>query len=166
MVKAVREAKVNSSWLEPNAAWEEAVRAFVAVLLDPDGLNRFSKSFAPLAARIAQLGAVNSSCADRPSSSLVLECRTFTRGLNCGISASSIRTIAVPWISHSAGRCLETITDASPRELLEHWRDGRIKMFIIQRLLALRGEEPALLRTLPTLAFTRRRPFAEHVIFV
>ena len=34
MVKALREAKVNSSWLYPNLKYEEAVKKFIATLLD------------------------------------------------------------------------------------------------------------------------------------
>ena len=60
MEKALREAKVNSSWLEPNAAWDEAVREFTGAVLAPGGRNRFPQSIAPLAERIAQLGALNS----------------------------------------------------------------------------------------------------------
>ncbi|HZJ16967.1 MAG TPA: malto-oligosyltrehalose synthase [Chthoniobacteraceae bacterium] len=163
MVKAVREAKVNSSWLEPNAAWEEAVRAFVAVLLDPDGLNRFSKSFAPLAARIAQLGAVNSlaqtvlklTCPGVPDIYQGTELWDFSL-----VDPDNRRPVDFTL----RRQCLETITDASPRELLEHWRDGRIKMFIIQRLLALRGEEPALFANASYAGLHAQGPFAEHVI--
>ena len=44
MEKAVREAKVNSSWLEPNAAWDEAVREFVGALLTSNERNRFPRT--------------------------------------------------------------------------------------------------------------------------
>ncbi len=60
MVKALHEAKVNSSWLEPNAAWDDAVRAFVAVILADGGRNRFPQSLAQFAERVAPRGAVNS----------------------------------------------------------------------------------------------------------
>jgi (1->4)-alpha-D-glucan 1-alpha-D-glucosylmutase len=61
-------------------------------------------------------------------------------------------------------QCLETIADASPRELLEHWRDGRIKMFIIQRLLALRREQPALFASGSYTGLHAHGSFADHVI--
>src|SRR6185312_4549534 len=35
MVKSVREAKVHTTWAAPNAAYEDAVRSFVADALDP-----------------------------------------------------------------------------------------------------------------------------------
>ena len=44
-------------------------------------------------------------------------------------------------------RQFESAASSAPAELLENWRDGRIKMFIIHRLLALRREHPGLFAT-------------------
>ncbi|RYD81324.1 MAG: malto-oligosyltrehalose synthase [Verrucomicrobiaceae bacterium] len=51
MEKAIREAKVNSSWIEPNHAWDAAVREFVAKILKR---KRFLRSFEPMADQVAQ----------------------------------------------------------------------------------------------------------------
>ncbi|HEY6007531.1 MAG TPA: malto-oligosyltrehalose synthase, partial [Geobacteraceae bacterium] len=51
MVKAAREAKVNSSWINPNAAYEEALSAFIDVILSDHG---FLKKFRPLQDMIAR----------------------------------------------------------------------------------------------------------------
>ncbi len=34
MTKAIKEAKMNSSWIQPNEAWDDAVRDFIAAILD------------------------------------------------------------------------------------------------------------------------------------
>ena len=60
MVKALHEAKVNSSWIEPHEAWDNAVREFVAAILGSGPRNRFLATFEPFAGRLALLGAVNS----------------------------------------------------------------------------------------------------------
>ena len=60
MIKALREAKRHSSWLNPNPAWEEAVGHFVRQLLHPVRGARFLEDFRPLAARVAQSGMWNS----------------------------------------------------------------------------------------------------------
>jgi (1->4)-alpha-D-glucan 1-alpha-D-glucosylmutase len=60
MTKALREAKRHSSWLNPNAAWEEAVGRFVREVLHPVRSARFLEDFRPLAARVAQSGMWNS----------------------------------------------------------------------------------------------------------
>jgi (1->4)-alpha-D-glucan 1-alpha-D-glucosylmutase len=51
--KALREAKRNTSWLEPNEAWESAVKAFARSLYDH---RPFLDSFEPFADRVAALG--------------------------------------------------------------------------------------------------------------
>src|SRR6202012_4208042 len=59
MLKAIKEAKVNTSWIQPNEEWEKAVQGFVTKILH-SGPNRFLKDFQPMADRIAQAGLVNS----------------------------------------------------------------------------------------------------------
>ena len=46
-VKAVREAKVHTAWLKPDAAYEEAFIHFIDRVLDPFEENRFLKDFVP-----------------------------------------------------------------------------------------------------------------------
>ena len=59
MVKAIREAKVNTSWLNPNTNYDEAVRAFVAAILEDTPGNRFLADFRSLHATVAHFGAFN-----------------------------------------------------------------------------------------------------------
>ena len=57
MIKAVKEAKLHTSWLTPNQGYETAVTTFVeAVLTDP----RFLESFLLFQSRVAVSGMVNS----------------------------------------------------------------------------------------------------------
>jgi (1->4)-alpha-D-glucan 1-alpha-D-glucosylmutase len=51
--KAMREAKRNTSWVDQNAAWEDAVKEFARGLYDHEP---FLESFEPFAARVAQDG--------------------------------------------------------------------------------------------------------------
>ena len=51
--KAMREAKTNTNWLEPNTQWEGQLKAFALSLYDHES---FRASFDPFAERIAQLG--------------------------------------------------------------------------------------------------------------
>jgi (1->4)-alpha-D-glucan 1-alpha-D-glucosylmutase len=57
--KALREAKVNVSWINPRPEYDEAVRRFIAALLDASGPNEFLDDFRPFQARIAELGIYN-----------------------------------------------------------------------------------------------------------
>src|SRR3712207_1670028 len=60
MQKALKEAKINTSWINPNEAWDEAVRQFVARILDDSPNNAFLQDFRPFAEIVARYGVFNS----------------------------------------------------------------------------------------------------------
>ncbi len=60
MAKALHEAKINTSWIQPNEEWDAAMRDFVAKILDSSPRNKFLPAFLPVAQEIARLGAINS----------------------------------------------------------------------------------------------------------
>jgi (1->4)-alpha-D-glucan 1-alpha-D-glucosylmutase len=60
MLKAVREAKVHTSWIAPNAEYEGAVSAFVRALLAPERRNLFLKDLRAHAKTFAWFGMLNS----------------------------------------------------------------------------------------------------------
>src|SRR5688500_1728115 len=60
MLKAVREAKLHTSWLTPNQAYEEALQVFVTRVLDPRPDNRFLPAVARLLRRVSAIGMLNS----------------------------------------------------------------------------------------------------------
>jgi (1->4)-alpha-D-glucan 1-alpha-D-glucosylmutase len=60
MIKAVREAKVHSSWINVNAAYEQAVSGFVQALLGRLQSNLFLEDFQALQRLVAWLGRLNS----------------------------------------------------------------------------------------------------------
>ncbi len=59
-LKAVREAKIHTNWLTPNEAYESAICSFIDRILAPDQSRRFLESFIPFQKRIAQYGIWNS----------------------------------------------------------------------------------------------------------
>ena len=60
MEKAVHEAKVHTSWINPNAEYDEAVKQFVANILEPTSDNAFLEDFRQFQAPIARAGIWNS----------------------------------------------------------------------------------------------------------
>jgi (1->4)-alpha-D-glucan 1-alpha-D-glucosylmutase len=61
MQKATKEAKQNTSWVNPNKAYDEAIRRFVsAALADPLDGNPFLAAFRPFGRRVAFFGRLNS----------------------------------------------------------------------------------------------------------
>src|SRR6185312_16019701 len=60
MLKAVKEAKVNTSWTETNADYEKALRQFIERALDSGSENLFLGDFQRFAQRVAFFGRLNS----------------------------------------------------------------------------------------------------------
>ncbi|OQW31054.1 MAG: hypothetical protein A4E19_20595 [Nitrospira sp. SG-bin1] len=60
MEKAVHEAKVHTSWINPNREYDEGVRRFVQAILDGSRTNKFLDDFLPFQKRIARAGLINS----------------------------------------------------------------------------------------------------------
>ncbi|TPQ33437.1 malto-oligosyltrehalose synthase [Bradyrhizobium guangdongense] len=59
-LKAAREGKEETSWLNPHAAYETGVNDFIAKILDPAVSGEFLGLLQTLAERLARLGALNS----------------------------------------------------------------------------------------------------------
>jgi (1->4)-alpha-D-glucan 1-alpha-D-glucosylmutase len=60
MLKAIREAKAHTSWTNPNAGYEAAMRQFVESLLADSEHNSFLEDFKPFQDRVAFFGRFNS----------------------------------------------------------------------------------------------------------
>lgn len=60
MEKALREAKLHSSWVRPNTAYESAVRHFVTAIIEPGPGNRFLEQFRVFHRPIEHVGISNS----------------------------------------------------------------------------------------------------------
>jgi (1->4)-alpha-D-glucan 1-alpha-D-glucosylmutase len=60
MRKALREAKINSSWINPNAPYENAVETFIRAVLAPSPENAFLPEFKAFAETIQAAGMWNS----------------------------------------------------------------------------------------------------------
>jgi (1->4)-alpha-D-glucan 1-alpha-D-glucosylmutase len=143
MIKALHEAKVNSSWLEPNEAWDGAVRDFVAAILSEARGNRFPASLSAIATRVAEAGAINS------LTQTVL--KVTSPGVPDFYQGSELWDFSLvdpdnrrPVNYALREERIQSLDHAEPRELLEHWRDGRLKMFLIQRLLHFRRQHPGV----------------------
>ena len=59
-LKAAREGKQETSWLNPHAAYETGVKSFIERILDPSLSGEFLNSLQTLAQRLSLLGALNS----------------------------------------------------------------------------------------------------------
>ena len=137
MAKALHEAKVNTSWIQPNEAWDMAMHDFVAKILDPSPRNKFLPFFLPMAREIARLGAINSLTQTllKLTSPGVPDIYQGNEIWNYSLVDPDNRR---PVDYKRRRAMLESLSKAKPQELMENWTDGRIKLFLIQRALNFR----------------------------
>jgi len=139
MTKAIKEAKVNSSWIQPNENWDAAVGEFIAAILGTGKRNTFPELFGSLADQIAQLGAINSL-----SQTLI---KLTVPGVPDIYQGNEIWNLSLvdpdnrrPVDYEKRRQALAESAEASADDLLNHWRDGRIKLFLTHKLLRYRRE--------------------------
>ena len=144
MLKAIKEAKVNSSWIQPNEDWEDAVKQFIAGTLAPN--HGFRSKFEPAAAKIAWHGVLNS---------LTQTILKFTvPGVPDVYQGTELWDFSLvdpdnrrPVDFTLRKQVLEEVQTENADTLFKTWQDGRIKMLITSRLLHLRRIAPALFET-------------------
>jgi (1->4)-alpha-D-glucan 1-alpha-D-glucosylmutase len=141
MTKAMREAKRTTGWLEPNEAHEAAVERFVRATLGPR--TRFRRDVAAFAGRIAWHGALNS------LAQLVL--KLTSPGVPDVYQGTELWDLSLvdpdnrrPVDFDARDAMLSDALDAGPGDLLASWRDGRVKLSVLKRLLGFRRDHPRL----------------------
>src|SRR5262249_33809521 len=148
MIKALREAKVHTSWLSPDEEYERAVTEFVRAILDRRRPGAFMQTFVPFQARVAEAGIYNS------LGQLVIKITApgvpdFYQGTelwdltlvdpdNRHPVDYAARRDALGALTRCAGS--EGCAPRLAAQLVESRRDGRIKMYVMNRGLAARGE--------------------------
>jgi len=160
MAKALHEAKINTSWIQPNEEWDAATHDFVAKILVPSSRNRFLPAFVPVAKEIARLGAVNSLT------------QTLLKLTSPGVpdiyQGNEIWDYSLvdpdnrrPVDYNRRREMLRSLATANPPDLLRDWPDGQIKMFLTQRVLQFRREHVELFQNGEYLPVTPSGAFAE-----
>ena len=145
MTKALKEAKLNTSWIQPNENWDDAMQEFVGRILEPGPRNKFLPFFLPVVAEIACLGAINSlaQTAIKLTAPGVPDIYQGTEIWDDSLVDPDNRR---PIDYGRRREMLAQIEKVSAKELMQCWPNGRIKMCLTQRLLHLRRENPELFR--------------------
>jgi (1->4)-alpha-D-glucan 1-alpha-D-glucosylmutase len=186
MAKATREAKVHTSWINPNETYDAAIRQFVAAILDPKRSAAFLTDFVRLEQTVARGGAINSlgqtllkltspgvpdiyqgndlwdlSLVD-PDNRRPVDYRLRQRTLGTLQRALSSGSHGAP-ASPNANYPTPT-TQRLARRLVDGWTDGRIKQYVTWRALGLRREHADLFRCGAYLPLTPTGPREEHLL--
>jgi (1->4)-alpha-D-glucan 1-alpha-D-glucosylmutase len=150
MVKAAREAKAHTRWIRPDIQRERLLTGFVQEILRPAVNNRFLRDFLRFERQVAFLGALNS------LSQLVLKiCCPGVPDFYQGSELWDLRLVDPDNrrpvdFSHRerllnlTRREQKTHPSAHARELLDHWQDGRVKLYVILLSLHFRSGNPHL----------------------
>jgi (1->4)-alpha-D-glucan 1-alpha-D-glucosylmutase len=149
MRKAIREAKVRSSWINPSAAYDDAMTGFVSRVLTGPRSHLFLELFLPFVGRVSALGAVNS------LSQLVLKLASpgvadFYQGAELWdlalVDPDNRRPVDYRARQGALADLDEVLGDRVPpaqraeglHDLLAGWPDGRIKLYVTAQGLRLR----------------------------
>jgi (1->4)-alpha-D-glucan 1-alpha-D-glucosylmutase len=138
-LKAAREGKRETSWLNPNGAYEAGLRTFIERILDPAASSEFLASLGTLAQRIALLGALNS------ISQVTLKATMpgvpdFYQGTEFWDLSLVDPDNRRPVDFAERGKVLASMATPDWHHLVQNWSDGHVKLAWTRHLLKLRTE--------------------------
>ena len=137
--KALREAKLNSSWAAPDEDYEAACESFLKAALNPDRSAAFLGDLYGFVEEIAPAGALNGlvqallRCTAPGMADLYQGCEFWDFSLVDPDNRRPVDYVA---------RCAALGQPGSAGEQLAGWRDGRVKQRLIADLLYLRRRWP------------------------
>ena len=139
-IKAAREAKIATSWIDQDERYEDAIRSFVRNALES---SRFSRDVDRFVREIAFFGMLNSL-----SQVLLKVCSPGIPDVYQGSESWNL-SLVDPDNRRSVDfsgldRRLRDLQDADPAKLVRRWQDGNAKLFVTARALAFRRENPEL----------------------
>jgi (1->4)-alpha-D-glucan 1-alpha-D-glucosylmutase len=152
MLKAIREAKINSSWVSPNALYEDALAKFIDAMMIPIH-NPFIKDFEVFQKRVSYFGMFNSL-----SQTLL---KITSPGVPDFYQGTEIWDFSLvdpdnrrPVDFHIRRDMLEALKKKTAtkgldllgfnRELIQKWSDGSIKLYVTFKSLSYRNQNPKL----------------------
>jgi len=169
MLKAIREAKENTSWINRNEGYENAVSSFVNALLTPGAKNRFLDDFLPFQRRIARMGLWNGL-----SQTLL---KLTSPGVPDIYQGNEVWDLSLvdpdnrrPVDYNRRAEAFESLRRRGTPDpafidhLLRTPEDGRLKLYLIWKTLCLRKQMQALFRQGEYLPLVVHGEKAEHVV--
>jgi len=170
LIKALREAKIHSRWIEPREDYEQAVLAFAEAVLEDRPDNAFLVDFLEFQASLAYYGALN-------SLTQVL-IKTTAPGIPDFYQGTEIWDFSLvdpdnrrPVDFAKRQRLLQRLRRQEVQDhpgflnhLVAHWRDGRLKLFLTSKALQVRQQCRELFRQGDYLPLRVIGPRARHVV--
>jgi (1->4)-alpha-D-glucan 1-alpha-D-glucosylmutase len=172
MQKAMHEAKVHTSWINPNPKFDQAIRQFVAKVLDAKNA-RFLDDFRAFQGSVSHYGMLNSlsqvllkvALPGVPDIYQGTELWDFSL-----VDPDNRRPVDYTLRCRLLGELRRQLAEADPwarkqlvRGLAEDWQDGRVKLLVLSEALRCRQEYPELFAAGEYLPAEVRGEFADHV---
>ena len=164
MLKAIREAKENTSWINRNSDYENAMSSFVKALLNPGVKNRFLADFLPFQRQVARAGMWNSlsqallklTCPGMPDIYQGNEIWDFSL-----VDPDNRRPVDYA----RRRRMFDDIRNHSSQleQLLANPENGMVKLYLIWRSLCFRQGNPAPFQAGEYIPLTTEGEKADHV---
>ncbi|MDO9225290.1 MAG: 4-alpha-glucanotransferase [Pseudomonadota bacterium] len=155
MIKALREAKEHSSWVQVNGEYEGAVSGFIQALLAPGEKNLFLADFVEMVRTISHHGLINAlaqtliKITSPGVPDIYQGCELWQFNL---VDPDNRRPVDFEQRRHLLAET-KALVEAPPeqwpdrlRPLLDDMRDGRIKLYTLWQTLALRQQWPEVFR--------------------
>jgi (1->4)-alpha-D-glucan 1-alpha-D-glucosylmutase len=150
MDKALKEAKLHTSWINPNLGHDQAVKDFIAAILEPASDNPFLASFLEFIAPVARAGMYNSL-----SQSLIKIASPGVPDFYQGSESWDFSLVdpdnrrPIDFARRRADLAALDEADRANsgglvRDLLRQPEDGRIKLYVTSRGLRYRRSNPGL----------------------
>ncbi|HEY2444107.1 MAG TPA: malto-oligosyltrehalose synthase [Rhizomicrobium sp.] len=139
LTKSLRESRLRTSWTEIDHAFERANREFVEAILNPQRAREFMESLCRFVGLVAVPGAANGlvqaavRCAAPGMPDMYQGCEYWDISLVDPDNRAPV---------DFAARERTLNDDEQIEALLSSWRDGRIKQWLIAKILRYRAEEP------------------------
>ncbi len=145
MLKALKEAKVHTSWVDPDPTYEEAAMIFIDAILSRNAENQFLQDFIPFQKMVSDYGLYNSlsqvlvkvTSPGVPDFYQGTETWQFTL-----VDPDNRRSVDFAGLAHMLADLSRLEKEMDPvalaRELTLNKEDGRVKLFVTSRALAFR----------------------------
>ena len=172
IIKALREAKVNTSWINPNADYEDSVTSFIDTILTISADNKFLEEFEPFQKTLSYFGMLNSlaqtllkiTCPGVPDFYQGTEIWDFSlvdpdnrRPVDFGRRRRMLTSLPDSIAKHEAGP-KEVL-----KELLEKWEDGSVKLYVSLKALTYRGDNHILFMEGAYIPLAAEGEFNDHI---
>lgn len=170
MLKAVREAKEKTSWARQNEEYESALADFVKAIIKS---SEFRDDFLPFQGKVSHFGMLNSLAQTllkmtAPGVPDIYQGNEFwafnlvdpdnRRPVDYSARQNAIREIA------ASRQFTPQESGEYTRQLSSHIEDGRIKMYLIAKALALRNEHPDVFVQGDYVALSKAGIHAKHLV--